>query len=127
MTDFGWTLTGIDAINNLKGQNQCSRTSFHSYQRGAGSGILEYTFSESASIELKVGDCWNQGNVAVYINGAEIARIPPFTMEVLTRDVNSGDRVEVKDEDGNAVMQVEYIKVCAKVAEGIVFTFHWDG
>ena len=70
-------------------------------------GVLTKTLRGRGIAKLEYGNCWNAGKANVYLNGAKIGSSSPQTRaETLQFAFKNGDKLEVKDEEGNAVVQL---------------------
>jgi len=114
LTAAGWSVTGFDGIDNLRGYNHlvhhshaCNGHHFHAYKNGNGVGVASKTFAGSGEAKLVFGNCWDAGKTNVYLNGEEIGSAKPHkTSQIVKFAFESGDKLAVKDEEGNAVVQL---------------------
>merc|ERR1719181_2390556 len=121
-------------MDNLRGHQKCDRNHFHAYKNGNGVGVASKTMKGSGNAKLEYGNCWNAGNANVYLNGKKISSAPRLTRsKTVNFAFKSGDKLEVKDENGNAVIQIIRLTIkCGKgsgntytKASGIVYCTPW--
>ena len=107
MQGSGWSVTGpFNGINTLGGKNKCKSSQFHAYRNGNSVGVVSKIMRGSGRARLEYGNCWDSGNVNVYLNGKKINSAPRYIQKSVGFSFSDGDKLEVKDEDGNAVIQL---------------------
>ena len=75
-------------------------------------GVASYILVGSGTATLVFGNCWNGGSVGVYLDSKEVARaVVGETSKTVVIPYTKTSTLEVKDEDGNAVMQILSFKV----------------
>ena len=113
MTNFGWTLSGSNLkINEKTGEGLCT-SKFHAYAAGEyESATIRIVFDEPNDIELTFGNCWDDGYVSVFLKNIQVATATPETFETIEFQVQPGDILEVKEHDGNAIIEIEKITMC---------------
>ena len=71
---------------------------------------LSTVLNGSGEATLDFGNCWNDGNVKVYMDSKLIATASEGTLSVIKSfSFAPGSLLEIKDEDGNAVMMLNSI------------------
>jgi hypothetical protein len=86
-------------------------------------GVLSRTLEGSGKYTLDFGNCWNGGNVNVYLNNVKIGSAPPSTMsKVITFDYVDGDILQIKDEDGNSVVKLNGVSCAPAGTPGQQYT-----
>lgn len=112
LTSAGWSLTGFDEVDTLRDQQKCGSEHFHARKTGNGVGVASKTLRGSGKAELEYGNCWDAGKVNVYLNGKMISSASPLTRSKRVKfKFGAGDKLEVKDEEGNAVVQLIRLKL----------------
>ena len=107
LTAAGWSVNAFNGIDNLKGQHKCDRNHFHAYKNGNGVGVASKILLGTGNAKLEYGNCWDAGRANVYLNGMRKDSAKPLTRsKTVDFAFRSGDKLEVKDEAGNAVMQL---------------------
>jgi hypothetical protein len=113
MKDNGWTFHDFCCQDQLGGQQQCSSGSFRQWDHWARvSTVRKYLqvgtcTGRAGRATLDFGNCWNSGKVNVYLNDVKIAVAPPATAsQKHTFTFQNNDKLELKDEEGNAVIQI---------------------
>ena len=113
MDAYGWEVTTVGGIDNLGGQYACQSDMFHAYSNGNDVGTASVVLSGSGTATLIYGNCWNAGVTNVYLNGVQLGSAAPETnSQELNFDFVNGDLLEVKDEEGNAVMSIASLTIC---------------
>jgi hypothetical protein len=70
-------------------------------------GVLSRTLEGSGKFTLDFGNCWISGNTNVYLNNVKIGSAPANTKsKVITFDYVDGNLLQIKDEDGHAVVKI---------------------
>ena len=112
MQSSGWSVSGpFNGINTLGGKNKCKSSHFHAYRNGNSVGVVSKIMHGSGSAKLEYGNCWDSGNVNVYLNGKKINSAPKYVQKSVDFSFSDGDKLEVKDEDGNAVIQLIRLRI----------------
>jgi hypothetical protein len=112
MTGQGWKFHDLGPQNALGGKGECSNMSWHAHGIGNNAGTAEFDFNFSGSILLVYGNCWKSGKTNVYLNGKKIDSAPPnTTAKEVAFGVKKNDKLELKDQEGNAVMQIVSMEV----------------
>jgi len=112
MQAAGWTFADL-MVNLLDDKESCSADSFHAYAASNLTGTATKTFDCEGVVVLKYGNCWNSGKVNVYLNGQKIHSADPLTSKTVTFTVQPFNKVELKDEEGNAVIQIISLEIKA--------------
>ena len=74
-------------------------------------GTLSTVLNGSGEVTLDFGNCWDDGNVKVYLDSKLVAVATEGTRSVTkTFSFTPGSLLEIKDEDGNAVILLNDIK-----------------
>lgn len=119
MTAVGWTLDFTDKDMTHSGVSAKCGQGFNWFGWSSGTqvGIASATLKGSGAALLEFGNCWNEGEVNVYVGGIKIATaIANTPRKTVLFPFKNGPKLEVKDENGNAVVQIKSLKViCSKV------------
>ena len=88
----------------------------HWYGWGCGNnvGSISTSLKGSGTVSLHYGNCWNEGNVIVYLNNVEISRSSPGTSQVYRIPYNDGNELKIMDENGNAIIKIVDITFTCK-------------
>lgn len=90
--------TGHGSNNNEK---RCFASGYTGYTNGDNVGGIKFTLKGSGVATLNYGNCWDKGNVKLYINGAYQAKASKKQNKVDYKFAfTKGDVIELKDEDG---------------------------
>ena len=74
-------------------------------------GTLVAVLKGSGEVTLSFGNCWDSGKVNVYLDTALMATAPADSNNVVkTFSFTPGSVLRIKDEDGNAVVRLNYIQ-----------------
>ena len=93
---------------------------WYGWNGGSSVGSLSTRLIGSGSAQLDFGNCWNAGEVKVYLAGREIGSAPANTpTRSVTFDFEDSPTLELKDEGGNSIVQFNSLKI---VCEGVYFT-----
>ena len=108
----GWSFKDFSSLK-LGGQGKCSASMWHGFAGGDAAGVASKVLRVSGTATLEYGNCWNAGKTNVYLNGKLIDSIGPLTaVKKVVFKCNSGDVLELKDEEGNAVIQMKKLTIC---------------
>jgi hypothetical protein len=98
-------------------QSRCT-LGWWGYNGGDNVGAVQKNMVGSGTATLTYGNCWNAGVANLYLNKVLIDTAPHDTpTKAFTFKFNDGDLVELKDESGNAVVQLISIKVDCTVPD----------
>ena len=76
------------------------------WKSGNGVGSISTTLTAASGRgQLSFGNCWDNGNVKVYLDGNEISAADPNTQKVVEFDFQPGAILMLRDEGGNSVIQ----------------------
>ena len=89
-------------------------------------GTLSAVLNGSGEVTMDFGNCWNDGNVNLYLDSKLIATAPEGTPSVnKSFSFTPGSLLEIKDEDGNAVMALNSIAFqCNGMRSKLLFSNH---
>ena len=117
MTKAGWSFSHFHGKMNQIGHGKCTAGSWHGYRNGNGVATLSKVLRSSGKATLDYGNCWNAGKTNVYLNGKKIDSASPLTgSKTVVFACKAGDKLELKDEEGNAVIQMSKLTVCGSGA-----------
>jgi len=112
MQEQGWEFDRLDGISNVAGYYKCDLRSFHAYATELLTGIVSKRFTYSGKAILTYGNCWNDGKTNVYLDGKLIGSAKPQSVsETIEFDFHSGTLLELKDEEGNAVISITSLEI----------------
>jgi len=113
LLSYDWEIT-FPNNDALADRESCLSDSFHGWSGGNHVGTASRIMSGQGTATLTFGNCWNAGVTNVYLDGENIATAPIRTnSESVTFHYTDGQRLEVKDESGNAVVSLTGMKVCS--------------
>ena len=76
------------------------------WKSGNGVGSISTTLTAASGRgQLSFGNCWDNGNVKVYLDGNEISAAGPNTQKVVEFDFQAGAILMLRDEGQNSVIQ----------------------
>ena len=111
MESNGWTFE----FTNDGGLNCGSEAKWHGWSANSVVGTLSAVLRGEGTVTLDFGNCWDAGNVNVYLDSTLMARAPVGTKSLIKSfPFTSGSVLKIKDEDGNAVVMVNSIKIECK-------------
>ena len=85
------------------------------WSAGNNVGSISITLTTSGIATLDFCNCWNAGVVNVYLDEAKIHSAKPNTPSKMVEfAVQAGAKLELKDEGGNAVVNLRSFKICAQ-------------
>ena len=114
MKKTGWTFKDFDGKKNLAGQNKCTATAWHGYGNEGKVATLSKVLRGSGAATLDFGNCWNAGKTNVYLNGKLLDSAGPKTAsKTVLFGYKDGDKLELRDEEGNAVLMTSKLTLCA--------------
>ena len=79
-------------------------------------GSISTIFPVSGKVKISFGNCWNSGDVAVYLNGVLKSSAIPNSHHKSTFLFEAGDELVIQDEGPNSIIQIENIELtqCTK-------------
>ena len=88
----------------------------HWYGWGCGNnvGSISTTLIGSGTVSLHYGNCWNEGNVIVYLDNVEISHSSPGTSQMYRIPYNDGNELKIMDVNGNAIIKIVDITFTCK-------------
>ena len=117
MKSNGWKfdIQHPNADNNGVGQHCVSngeKAAWFGWTDGNGVGTLSTTFTGYGEATVDFGNCWNQGNVKLYLDSTLIEAAPVGTKSKVAKfQFTPGTVLKLKDEDGNAVIMLNSVGV----------------
>ena len=73
-------------------------------------GTLSAILKGSGEVTIDFGNCWQEGNVKLYLDSALIFTAPSETKSIIKSfSFTHGSMLKIKDEDGNAVISLNSI------------------
>lgn len=85
---------------------------WYGYSEGDAVGTLSAVLRGDGIGTLVFGNCYNAGKAKVYLNNTLIDAAPPNTRErIITFNFTDGTTLKVKDEEGNAVVEINSFAV----------------
>ena len=85
-------------------------------------GIASFTMKGKGTARLLFGNCGIDGKTTVYLNGQLVTQASGSKERICTFDFVDGDLLELKDEDGDAVVKIISLHItCASV-----IYYRWD-
>ena len=101
MKNAGWSFKDFTATK----LPQCGADMWNGYRNLDLVASVSKTLRVSGTATLEYGNCWDAGKTNVYLNGKLIDSAGPLTAaKTVVFKCNSGDVLELKDEEGNAVV-----------------------
>ena len=110
---FDFTHDGSIISDNYKkvGQKCGKQAKWFGWSSHSHVGTLSATLKGSGEITLDFGNCWDAGNVKVYLDATLIAAAAAGSKSVSkTFSFTPGSVLKIKDEDGNAVVMINSIQ-----------------
>ena len=110
---FDFTHDGSDRNDNTYKQVglQCGpQAKWYGWSEHSSVGTLSAILKGSGEVTIDFGNCWQEGNVKLYLDSALISTAPSETKSI-TKSVSftHGSVLKIKDEDGNAVISLNSI------------------
>jgi len=114
MMQVGWTPIGVSAhhhagVGNHAAGAVCNtgKNNWWGWTHGAGVGQMEIDSPVTSTATIDFGNCWNQGEVKVYVDGREVGSAAVNVgSKVVSFAVKKGERISVRDEGANSVMRL---------------------
>lgn len=115
MVASGWTSTSMVRHHHTGVGNHdaagavCNNgdSNWWGWRNGAGVGQMEIDSPVTSTATIDFGNCWNQGEVKVYVDGREVGSAAVGVgSEVVSFAVKKGERISVRDEGANSVMRL---------------------
>ena len=110
---FDFTHDGSILSDNYKqvGKKCAKGAKWYGWSDHSHVGTLVAVLKGSGEVTLSFGNCWDSGKVNVYLDTALMATAPPKSNNVVkTFSFTPGSVLRIKDEDGNAVVRLNYIQ-----------------
>eukprot|EP00497_Spongosphaera_streptacantha_P003734 TRINITY_DN445_c0_g1_i1.p3 TRINITY_DN445_c0_g1~~TRINITY_DN445_c0_g1_i1.p3 ORF type:complete len:123 (+),score=17.06 TRINITY_DN445_c0_g1_i1:1160-1528(+) len=119
MKAAGWHLDHQqwEGTHNYVKPRGCS-PGYFAWTNGGGVGVMWTDLKGSGKVTIEFGNCWDSGNVKLYLDGALKSTQGPKKWATLVLDYKDGDKLEIKDEDGNAVVHVRSVVVACGDVNG---------
>ena len=113
MQNAGWTL-GVEYWQNTNTGNvgnQCRRgTNWFGWSPSSTVGTVSVTLQGNGEASLDFGNCWNHGEVNVYLNENIVATAPIKTFsKKVSFNFNNGDILKLRDEGWGSVITINDI------------------
>ena len=110
MTKNGWKFD----LTNIKKRNldaKCgTENNWYGWSGGNKVGILSTVLKGAGSLTLDFGNCWDIGEVKVYLDSILMASAPKHTNSMIeTFPFKEGSLLEIKDEGANSVIRLNSI------------------
>ena len=90
------------------------RSKWYGWGCGNKVGIISTTLRGSGTVTLHYGNCWNAGMVNVYLNNTRELSSLPSTTVLQSFDYHDGEELEIREEDGNGIIQLIDISFTCK-------------
>ena len=116
MIENGWRLNftydGIIRNENYKFvESKCVGAKWHGWSDWYDAGTLSAELNGFGEITLGFGNCWDDGNVNVYLDGILKSTAPAgITRKVTKITFDPGSLLTIKDEDGNSVVMLNSVR-----------------
>ena len=110
---FDFTHDGSILSDNYKqvGKKCAKGAKWYGWSDHSHVGTLVAVLKGSGEVTLSFGNCWDSGKVNVYLDTALMATAPAKSNNVVkTFSFTPGSVLRIKDEDGNAVVRLNYIQ-----------------
>ena len=130
MASNGWkfdlTHDGSAQTDTYKRAGVKCRSKWYGWSTHSFVGTLSAILNGTGEVAMEFGNCWNDGNVNVYLNSKLIATATEGTPSVnKSFSFTPGALLEIKDEDGNAVMALNSITFsCNGTYSKVLFSRH---
>ena len=123
MEENGWVFENL--TNNISHcmpsvstihENCGGENGTHWYGWGCGNtvGSISTILKGTGTASLYYGNCWNEGNVNVYVNNEKVSYSTPGVTQVYKIPYNDGDELKLTDEDGNSIINIVDITFTCK-------------
>ena len=115
MIDNGWYFDFTHDGTNPSGKyvsvgQNCIGAKWYGWSADSQVGALTAMLQGWGEVTLEYGNCWNQGSVNVYLDGAlESTATAGIKDKTVTFAFTSGSILSIKDEDGNSVVMLKAI------------------
>ena len=114
MMQVGWTPIGVSAhhhagVGNHAAGAVCNtgKNNWWGWTHGAGVGQMEIDSPVTSTATIDFGNCWNQGEVKVYVDGREVGSAAVNVgSKVVSFAVKKGERISIRDEGAASVMRL---------------------
>ena len=83
---------------------------WYGWSEHSNGGTLSAILKGSGEVTIEFGNCWQEGNVKLYLDSALISTAPSETKSITKSfSFTHGSMLKIKDEDGNAVVSLNSI------------------
>ena len=121
MQQNGWVFNKIDTdmqycmVNDPNATAECnSDTTWYGWGCELSSGTLITRLKGSGIMNIRYGNCWNDGNVNIYLNDSLIDSASALTYKETTFEYDDETTIKITDEEGNAVIKLIRIAFSCK-------------
>ena len=112
MKNAGWNL-GVGDWQNNHGHvaSRCRRgTNWFGWTGGSNVGTVSIKLQGNGEATLDFGNCWDAGEVKVYVDDKEVASAQPNTpSKTVSFNFRDGDILKLRDEGQNSVIAINVL------------------
>ena len=112
MQDAGWIWSVEEWENDNPGvAAKCRRgTNWFGWSGHAVVGTVSATLQGNGEATLDFGNCWDTGEVNVYLNHNQVASAQKNTpSKIVSFNFHDGDKLKLRDDGGNSVIAINEI------------------